>query len=986
MKKIFLVLFLFCSVSYVASAQCGGGTILTVTNPSFEGTPAAHVTPPNWDICMPGVTPDTQPGFWGQSLAPSNGSSYIGLVYAPSISWQEGAGQTLSSPMVAGTTYNFTIDLAVPASADPATGIVVPPYCSVLQLWGGMSGVNSGCDQAELLWTSPVVSNSTWQTYSLTFTPTQNWNHILFLIATTNPPCTDGQYLMMDNMSTIVPQADVAEFAWTSSGPTTDICDGNIVNFHDSSTSVDGTILSWAWNFGDGTNSTAQNPSHTFSGPGTYNVSLTIISSVPCTTNVVHQVIVYDVPTVTVSGGGSICDDGSTTIPVVFTFTGTPPWNMTYTNGTTPVTVNNINSSPYTLNVSVTGTFSVTSISNGHCTGTSSGSANVIISPEPAVTNMATTICSGGNFSLTPVNGTNGVVPAGTTYTWAAPGIAGITGAAAGSNAANISGTLFNTTASPINVVYTVTPAAGTCTGTPFSVTVTVNPPITVVVPADITVCPGIIVDIATFSSPTAGAAFAWTNSNTAIGLAAASGTGNLPSFTATNNGASSIVSTITVTPSANSCNGTPSSYTITVNPQPVIIFSPMPQLCITSPLLSLSQASPAGGTYSGPGVSGAFFNPSVAGAGTHTITYVYIDPVTTCTDTATQTIVVIESIPVGVSPTSIDICPGSSAPIVAFGANTYDWTPLNGLDQYSGPSVVASPEISTVYTVVGTNNIGCTGSNSVNVNIYNTSVVEIAASPPVGCEPLHVTMSFQPESLVEDSTWFWHFGDYGSAGNISHDKNPEHIFASEGDYVVTFTALDINGCSITDTTMIHVYVVPNADFYNNPDVGYAGITDMDFIDVSTDANFWLWDFGDPGSHNNNSSDLQNPSHMYADSGTYTVQLIVTSSWECSDTAIKQVVIYPEAIIYIPNAFTPNEDSRNDFFGPVITGIDRSTYKFLIYDRWGRQIFYSEDINTGWDGKDKNKFATPGIYVYLVYFSEYTGKEHKVKGYVTLVR
>ncbi len=793
-KTLYLFLFLF-SFSNFLMAQCGG-TILTVDNPSFEGTPEPHVTPPDWDICMPGNTPDTQPGSWGITLPPYDGTSYIGLVWGGS-SWVEGASQTLSSPMVAGTTYEFTIAIATTASTDGG----IDPGCVELQIWGNMGG-NSGCDHSELLWSSGDVFDAPhmdqWVLHNVSFTPSQNWGHMLFSINTLN--CSTQPYIMLDALSPIVPIADIAEYDWTVTGISSDVCAGQVVSFHDSSSSVQGTIVNWAWDFGDGVTSTAQNPTHTFANPGTYDVSLTVVSSVPCTTNVVHQVVVYETPTVTVSGGGSICPGGASSVPVVFTFSGASPWNLSYTDGTTPVTVNGINSTPYTINASTTGVYSATSITNDHCTGTASGSATVV----------------------------------------------------------------FN----------------------------------------------------------------------------------NLPNVT----------------------------------------FAPLTSVCYEFPEFQLMGGSPAGGTYSGDGVNGNMFNPAVAGVGTHTLTYTYTDPLTTCTNSATQTITVNSSIVIGVNPSVIYLCPGASAVLVATGASTYNWNPPDGLDQSVGSAVLATPEASTIYTVVGTNNVGCTGSNLIYVNIYNTSLVDIISDPPEGCQPLHVMMTYQPELQVEDSTWHWNFGDNNSVGNISHDKNPEHIFESEGNYMVVFNAIDTSGCPITDTLIIPVFVLPTAAFYNNPDVGYAGVTDMYFIDMSVGAYSWLWDFGDPSSYNYNTSDLQNPTHLYADSGTYTVQLIVTSTRNCSDTATKDVVIFPDFLIFIPTAFTPNNDNLNDMFKPVITGFDRSQYKFYIFDRWGREIFYSEDIDKGWDGKDKGKYVEAGVYSYLIYFAEYTGKEHKVKGSFTLVR
>ena len=105
---------------------------------------------------------------------------------------------------------------------------------------------------------------------------------------------------------------------------------------------------------------------------------------------------------------------------------------------------------------------------------TSTCSFSVTVNPKPVIDPVTPqSICSGGTFTVTP----SGTIPAGTTYSWAAPVVTGITGAMAGTNTSSISGTLINTTAAPITVVYTVTPltAAG-CTGDPFDVTVTVNP------------------------------------------------------------------------------------------------------------------------------------------------------------------------------------------------------------------------------------------------------------------------------------------------------------------------------------------------------------------------------------------------------------------------------------------------------------------------------------------------------------------------------
>ena len=77
-----------------------------------------------------------------------------------------------------------------------------------------------------------------------------------------------------------------------------------------------------------------------------------------------------------------------------------------------------------------------------------------------------------------------------------------------------------------------------------------------------------------------------------------------------------------------------------------------------------------------------------------------------------------------------------------------------------------------------------------------------------------------------------------------------------------------------------------------------------------------------------------------------------------------EVEIVPAAVLYFPNAFTPNGDGLNDSFGGVGEGI--TEYTLQIFDRWGNLLFVSNDINTQWDGSYKNEIAPTGVYVFKV--------------------
>jgi trimeric autotransporter adhesin len=252
MRKIILT---FLAILFLALTNIYGQTI-TFQNPSFEGTPGTpHVSPPFWNNCQPGTTPDTQPGCWGVTLPPSNGNSYIGLCNQTSGNWHEGTTQTLISPLVAGTTYSFTVDLAITNSTDGG----ITPGCIEMQVFANMGG-NSGCDESYLCWSSGNVANLTWQTYLVTFTATQNWTTILFM--SHNLECSDSPYIIMDNLngsSLIFPEdatticADTAalfagsgfaEYLWSTGDTTQSVNIFSSGMYYISATTYDGDTIS----------------------------------------------------------------------------------------------------------------------------------------------------------------------------------------------------------------------------------------------------------------------------------------------------------------------------------------------------------------------------------------------------------------------------------------------------------------------------------------------------------------------------------------------------------------------------------------------------------------------------------------------------------------------------------------------------------------------------------------------------------------------
>ena len=297
----------------------------------------------------------------------------------------------------------------------------------------------------------------------------------------------------------------------------------------------------------------------------------------------------------------------------------------------------------------------------------------------------------------------------------------------------------------------------------------------------------------------------------------------------------------------------------------------------------------------------------------------------------------------------------------------------------------MAFPTTASTYIVTGTDAFGCVGFDTVTVNMYPIPVVAVVPMPSIGCGYLQSTMNFTPAQQIDTNTIMWSF-DNPAAFDTSGKAFPWHLFTGIGVHEIRFTAQTINGCNVAASGTVSVNNKPVADFYFNPEFAYLDNPQIHFANSSVDAQAWYWNFGDPNSTNNNTSNQLNPLHLFSDTGVYEVRLLVENGLNCADTAIKQVPIYLNQLLFVPNAFTPNSDQTNDVFKPVVSGIEKDGYSFIIFDRWGKKIFLTTDYNAGWDGLINDKQASIGIYTYKITYREIKGKTGERKGIVTLVR
>ncbi len=106
----------------------------------------------------------------------------------------------------------------------------------------------------------------------------------------------------------------------------------------------------------------------------------------------------------------------------------------------------------------------------------------------------------------------------------------------------------------------------------------------------------------------------------------------------------------------------------------------------------------------------------------------------------------------------------------------------------------------------------------------------------------------------------------------------------------------------------------------------------------------------------------------------------------CVDSATNCLIVDPLYTLYIPDAFTPNNDGINDVF--MAKGTYIKDFEMYIFDRWGMKLFHASDIMDGWNGKVNNgsTICQEDTYVYLINVTDTKGNKHSYNGKVTLLK
>lgn len=315
------------------------------------------------------------------------------------------------------------------------------------------------------------------------------------------------------------------------------------------------------------------------------------------------------------------------------------------------------------------------------------------------------------------------------------------------------------------------------------------------------------------------------------------------------------------------------------------------------------------------------------------------------------------------------------------------DWTGAGIVGKnmfHPSKAKIGEKTILTYNTYAPEDPLRCPDVSTLAIYVKDMPKASIVSSSLTGCAPLQVVFS-SPENTRGSAVWSIDDGTKTQGFQI------QHVFSKSGNYNVTFNYEDTEapGCTAQATlnTPVVVYPQPHADFVVPEEISMID-PQVKLVNTSTPLqdNQYLWTIVGMEQY----FDVH-PVVTFPQSGMYRVTLQATDIIGCKNEITKIIEVKNDFGIYIPNSFTPNFDGLNDIFKPVVTnyGLMKESYEFTVFDRWGKEVFRTTDINSGWNGSFMNRsdaIMKQDNYTYLVRYKDVEGQTYQRQGYVTLLR
>lgn len=673
---------------------------------------------------------------------------------------------------------------------------------------------------------------------------------------------------------------------------------------------------------------------------GVYSVTVTAANS--CTASTQQTLTVHPTPTVS-AAASTVCSNGTLMLYANSVNNAAYLWSG-------PGAFSSMQQNPTiaTPSASLTGNYTVTAYGIGNCSNTAVAHASITPFITPTITSNAP-LCELASLNLT--------ASGGDTYQWLGPG--GYTNAGSFISISSI--------ALSGNGVYSLTAITGPCTAYQTH-SVLVYPLPTPTAAYNAPVCETKSLVLSASSS----------NNILVWGWLYPNGGGVSAQYAGRDSSKTSFSGTYTlvVTDSHQCQNSTTLSVNILQNP---IVKTTSNTVCFKEPA-TLNASGASAYTWSGPDLTVANLPEAYIASATSSIPVIYTvtgKAANTCTTNATTTLATWPlPTPYIITSPSNSLCLNSTLTLQAGGAIGFEWSGPNGFRE-KGPTLPITLNhegYNGVYSLTGSDINACKGYASTTITVWPLPAGALITPQREACLPFCPVVTFTPFTSTPIASMQWNF-----AGTSFTTASFSKCVPEQGVYTVNGKITDINGCSASASLAITAYKNPVANFSATP---ASPIENQDQVSLSASGDDQLnyaWIINQEKTIR-----TQNTAYLFEQAGTYPITLIVSNAIGCADTITKNILVNPEFNVFVPNAFTPNNDNLNNIFIPVTRGV--KLFTFLIYDRYGHLVFKSENLNIGWDGYINGQPAKQDTYAWKLIITSNEGTQKQLVGEVLLYR
>ncbi len=312
-------------------------------------------------------------------------------------------------------------------------------------------------------------------------------------------------------------------------------------------------------------------------------------------------------------------------------------------------------------------------------------------------------------------------------------------------------------------------------------------------------------------------------------------------------------------------------------------------------------------------------------------------------------------------------VCKGNTLPITVTGASNYTWEPAGTYVALgSNTTIIASPQVSTNYTITGSTSIGT-------VSCYQQLMYQVSVVPEIIPK-----VSNDAVLCAGDKTTLYASGGNSFSWTPSEGLNITNSSAVLANPTITtiYTVEVSDNTYCSKTTTVMVQINPKPVVFAGRDSSYNA-NEVIFIEaVGTGTLTWV------RGEDIYCLDCPKTQVRPMRDGCYIVEAV--NEYGCSVTDDVCIELTEDFTVYIPNTFSPNGDGKNDLF--LIYGENISDISMEVYNRWGVQLFQSGDYKVGWDGKYRESTCPVGVYTYVIRYTGLDRKKYTKTGNVNIIR